>query len=69
MVSPLPCCGIMICSKRPVIVPARRYIACVSDGCLALRSEDIWRGKQQLTAFNNKYKSLQLLTSSSTLCE
>ena len=25
IVSPLPCCGIVICSKRPLIIPDRRY--------------------------------------------
>ena len=25
MVSPLPCCGVMICSKCPLIIPGRRY--------------------------------------------
>ena len=43
-----PCCGIVICSERPLIIPDRRYrlLFLMSDS--PLRSEDIWRSEQQL---------------------
>ena len=43
-ISPLPYCGIMICSKRPLIIHRLPYRSMPRP----LRSEDIWRGKQQL---------------------
>ena len=46
IVSPLPCCGILIRSKLPLIIPGRRYRPPPCLSASPLRSEDIYRVKQ-----------------------
>ena len=48
MVSPLPCSGVMICTKCPLIIPGRRYRLPGGVVLSPLRSEGIRRAKQPI---------------------
>ena len=53
-VIPVPCCGVLICSKYPPIIAGRRHRLPHEIGLAPLRSEGIGRAsKQQIPDFSN----------------
>ena len=53
MVSPVPCCGVIVCSNLPPVISGRRFVS--DEHFDPFRSEDIYLARQTAT---NQYKSL-----------